>query len=111
MKHQMNLAQSPFKAIAEGRKTIEMRLYDERRVGIRVGDEIEFENIETRQRILCEVVSLARFQDFFELYASFDKTVLGYSTDEIANPADMYQYYSPEMIAKYGVVAIQIKLI
>ena len=110
MLRKMNLAPQPFKAIAEGRKTIEMRLYDERRVGICIGDEIEFENIETHQRILCEVVSFARFRDFFELYASFDKIMLGYSADEIANPEDMYQYYSPEMVAKYGALAIEIKL-
>ena len=111
MKYLMNLAPSPFKAIAEGKKTVEMRLYDERRIGISVGDEIEFENIETHQRIICEVVGLARFRDFFELYSHFDKAVLGYTEDETANPEDMYQYYSPEMIAKYGVLAIQIKLI
>ena len=111
MEHKMNLAPSPFRAIAEGRKTIEMRLYDERRIGIRVGDEIEFENIETHQRIICEVVSLKRFDNFFDLYAHFDKLLLGYSENETANPEDMYQYYSQEMIEKYGVVAIEIKLV
>ena len=111
MKHTMNLAPSPFKAIAEGKKTIEMRIYDERRIGISVGDEIEFENIETHQKIICEVVSLKRFRDFFELYAYFDKTALGYGEHEIANPEDMYQYYSPEMVAKYGALAIEIKVV
>ena len=106
----MNLAPAPFKAITEGRKTIEMRLYDERRVNIKVGDEIEFENIETFDKITCRVVSLARFRDFFELYSHFDKTVLGYCENEIANPEDMFQYYSPDKIAEYGVLAIEIKL-
>ena len=110
MKYTMNLAPSPFKVIAEGKKTVEMRLYDERRVGIRVGDEIEFENIETHQKILCKVINLTRFQNFFELYSHFDKSILGYAENEVANPDDMYQYYSPDMIAKYGVVAIEIKL-
>ena len=109
--HKMNLASAPFIAIAEGRKTVEMRLYDEKRAAICVGDEIEFENIETHQTILCKVISFARFQDFFELYANFDKALLGYDVHEVANPEDMYQYYSPQMVQQYGVLAIEIKLI
>ena len=111
MIHKMNLAPSPFKAIAAGQKTVEMRLCDERRVNISVGDEIEFENIETIQLIRCKVVGLAHFRDFFELYSHYNKAVLGYNEDDIANPEDMYQYYSPEKIAQNGVLAIEIKLL
>ena len=111
MKYTMNLVPSAFNAIAKGHKTVEMRLCDERRSIICIGDDIEFENIETHRKILCKVISLARFQDFFALYASFDKTALGYGEYEVANPEDMYQYYSPEMVAKYGALAIEIKLI
>ena len=111
MIHKMNLAALPFRAIATGKKTVEMRLFDERRVNIAVGDEIEFENIETFQKITCKVAALSHFRDFFELYSHFDKAVLGYGENETANPEDMYQYYSPEKIAQYGVLAIEIKLI
>ena len=111
MTHKMNLAAAPFAAIAEGKKTVEMRLYDERRVGIAVGDDIEFENNETNQIITCRVVNLTRYSDFFELYSHFDKTARGYKEEEFANPEDMYQYYSPELIEKYGVLAIEIKLL
>ena len=107
----MTLAPSPFKAISSGRKTIEMRLYDEKRSKIKVGDEIEFENIDTHQKIKCEVINLTRFKDFFELYYNFDKTVIGYDENETASAEDMYDYYFPEQIQKYGVLAIEIKLI
>ena len=111
MIHKMNLAPLPFKAISIGKKTIEMRLCDEKRSKIRVGDEIEFENIETYQKIKCAVINLTRYKDFFELYSDFDKTTIGYDENETANAEDMYAYYSPEQIQKYGVLAIEIKLI
>ena len=107
----MNLAPLPFKAISIGKKTIEMRLYDEKRSKIKVSDEIEFENIDTHQKIKCEVINLTRYKDFFELYSNFDKTTIGYDKNETANAEDMYTYYSPEQIQKYGVLAIGIKLI
>ena len=111
MIHKMNLAPSPFKYISLGKKTVEMRLYDEKRSKINIGDEIEFENIDTHQKIKCEVINLTRYKDFFELYSNFDKTTIGYDKNETANAEDMYAYYSPEQIKKYGVLAIEIKLI
>ena len=107
----MNLAPTPFKSIRTGKKTIEMRLYDEKRAKINVGDEIEFENVDTHEKIRCAVIKLTRFNDFFELYSNFDKSALGYTENEIANAEDMYLYYTSEMIKTYGVLAIEIKLI
>ena len=110
MIHKMNLIDSAFRAIAAGIKTVEMRLYDEKRAKIKVGDKIEFENIDTHQNVMCEVISLARYKDFFELYSHYDKTAIGYSEDEIADASDMYVYYSPELIEKYGALAIEVKV-
>ena len=101
----------PFQAIGTGRKTVEMRLNDERRAAIRIGDEIEFENTATHQTLRCEVINLTPYRDFFELYANFDKLSIGYREDEIARPEDMYAYYSPEQIETYGALAIQIRLL
>ena len=107
----MNLAPKPFKSIAEGRKTVEMRLYDEKRSAISVGDEIEFKNIETHATIRCVVLELTRYKTFDDLYAHFDKLAIGYGENETADPKDMLAYYSPEQIEKYGALAIVIKLI
>ena len=107
----MSLAPPPFKSISMSKKTIEMRLYDDKRAKITVGDEIEFENVDTHEKIRCEVIKLTHFNDFFELYSNFDKSAIGYSENEIANAEDMYLYYTPEMIKTHGVLAIQIKLI
>ena len=42
--HKMNLWNDSFEAIKCGSKTIEMRLNDEKRSLIKIGDEIEFVN-------------------------------------------------------------------
>ena len=109
MQHNLNLHPEPFKAIKSGLKTIEMRLNDERRRLIKVGDEIEFSNRETNETMLVDVVEITPFKSFDELYASFDKHDLGYTDDEVANPNDMAKYYSEEQRQKYGALAIRIR--
>lgn len=110
MTHKMKLSPTAFKSISSGKKTVEMRLFDKKRAAINVGDEIEFESTDTRQKIACTVLSLKRYKDFFELYSRYDKISIGYGESETADPRDMYTYYPPKMIDKYGVLAIEIRL-
>ena len=109
--HKMNLQDLPFKLVNNGTKTIEMRVYDEKRRLIKVGDIIEFNNDNTDLIIKTKVINLHIFPSFKELYDSFDKVVIGYRKDEVARPSDMEQYYSFEKIKKYGVVGIEIEKI
>ena len=110
MTFEMNLHPEPFSLIKNGQKDIEMRLYDDRRKLIKIGDTIVFTNNQTQEQLSVVVVNLYRFDSFDELYQRFDKTRLGYQEDEIASPKDMEKYYSPEYIAKFGVLGIEIKL-
>lgn len=111
MIHKMKLQNKPFQMIKLGIKTIEMRLYDEKRKNILVGDGIQFTNIDTEEQILVEVLSLNIFNDFEEVYNNYRKEELGYKREETANYLDMEKYYNEEEIRKYGVVAIEIKLL
>ena len=61
MKHKMNLWNDPFEAIKDGWKTIEMRLNDEKRSKIEIGDEIEFTNTETNEELICEVIKIYKY--------------------------------------------------
>lgn len=108
---EMNLQPEPFASIKSGDKDIEMRLYDDRRKPIKVGDTIIFTNNETKEKLSVKVVNLFQYDSFEELYSHFDKKRLGYKEDEDANPKDMEKYYSPELIRRYGVLGIEIKLI
>ena len=110
MTFEMNLHPEPFVAIKSGEKDIEMRLDDERRKDIKVGDTIIFTNNQTLEKISVEVINLFRFHSFDELYKHFDKTRLGYNANEVADPKDMEKYYPKEKILRYGALAIEIKL-
>lgn len=107
----LNLWPKPFEMIKLGFKTIEMRLNDEKRSLIKIGDFIEFEQKETHEKILCKVVNLYKFKNFEEIYGRFNKRNLGYFDNEVASPDDMFTYYSKEKIDKYGTLAIEIKLV
>ena len=110
MQHTMNLHNAPFLSIKSGTKTVEMRLFDERRKNIKAGDTILFTNNTTGEQLTVQVTNTEVFATFDELYRNYDKVSIGYAPDEVASPADMYLYYTREQIATYGVVAIGIKL-
>ena len=111
MIHNMKLKEAPFEAIAKGTKTIEMRLYDEKRRKVNVGDIIEFTNMVSGEKIDVQVVTLHIYPSFEDLYNKFDKVSLGYEPHEIALYTDMEQYYLTTEIKKYGVVGIEIRLV
>lgn len=65
MKHTMHLQPQPFLMIRSGEKTIELRLYDEKRQQIKVNDEIEFCSPESGQTpYTVRVKALHRFRNF-----------------------------------------------
>lgn len=111
MRHVMRLKSDPFAMIKTGAKKIELRLFDEKRAAIQKGDTIDFENVVTGEKLVCEVVELYRYADFETLYAHHVKTDIGYREDEVANPRDMLSYYTEENIRKYGVVGIEVQVI
>lgn len=80
MLHQMKLKLSPFEKIKNGSKTIELRLYDEKRQRVSIGDFIEFTCLDDpKQKIQTRVTALHRFNSFAELYAALPKEKLGYN--------------------------------
>lgn len=111
MIHQMRLMHHPFEKIRAGTKTVEMRLYDEKRAAVRVGDTIRFEDTDSGERMDCVVLALHRYATFTELYAHHDKVSLGYDADQPACPEDMLACYPAEKIERYGVVGIELKTI
>lgn len=111
MKHEMRLHDDPFNKIKQGTKKIEIRLNDEKRKSINIGDTIEFTNRKTSEKMLVKVNGLFKYSNFEELYKNWDKVILGYDEDDIADPKDMEEYYSKEEQEKYGVLAIKIEKI
>lgn len=107
----MHLKEEPFNSIKNGTKTIEMRLFDEKRQQLKIGENIKFINNKTGEELLTKIVNLHKFKSFEELYKNFDKIKLGYKEWEVAKSSDMLKYYPQSEQQKYGVVGIEIKLI
>ena len=110
--HRMKLHSAPFEKIKNGEKTIELRLFDEKRQQINAGDQIVFTNNATGETLQAQVVKLHCFDSFEALYQSLPLLKCGYTAEDVdsAHPSDMEQYYSAEEQRKYGVVGIEISV-
>jgi ASC-1-like (ASCH) protein len=111
---EMRLHSEPFEKIKNGTKQIEMRLFDEKRSLINLGDTIIFsERDNSQNKLEARVVGLCRFSNFEDLLKSLDPIECGYeSVDDIKSMADeMLVYYSQEEQEKYGVLGICFELI
>ena len=106
----MNLVPSAFSKIADGSKTIELRLNDEKRQRINVEDTVVFNCTSTKDIIMSQVKLLHKFSDFEELYKVLPLENCGYNKAELdtAHYTDMEQYYTKEQIEKYGALGIEL---
>ena len=113
MQHEMSLRPGPFEKIADGSKRYELRLLDEKRRLISVGDTIAFACTEDERTVYVRVADLLPFADFSQLYETLPLTECGYTeeTAVTAHPKDMEAYYPPEKQAQYGVLAIKVERI
>lgn len=113
-KHQMSLDSKSFNKIKDSSKNLELRLNDEKRQLIQVGDEIEFslanQDVSNPEgKILTRVEDLYYFPTFKDLFYSFDPIEYGSEIPE--EYTKMYEYYSKEDELKYGALAIRIKML
>ena len=107
MLHKMKLNQEPFEKIKNGTKTIEFRLYDEKRQKVKIGDKIEFSKLpDLKEKLLVDVIDLYKEKTFKNLFQKIYT-----NEDEInSKTKSMYEIYSPEKEEKYGVLGIKIKI-
>ena len=107
----MNLDNEPFRQIYSGEKTVEVRLNDERRKSIRVGDTIQFfRNDNDEEYIVAQVVALHNFPSFQALFSTVKMRRSSGFGNLTANEAaeKMYRYYTKEQEQQYGVLGIEI---
>ncbi len=109
--HQMNLQSKYFDFIKNGTKRIELRLYDEKRQQIKLGDSIEFSKSEN-EKFKAKVIGLLRYETFSDLFNDFDISVLAdqsMTKQELLNV--LQEFYTPEKQAQYGVLGIRLELL
>jgi len=107
----MNLQPKYFDFIKDGTKRIELRLYDEKRRSIQLGDIIEFAKSDD-EKFKAEVVGLLRYNSFADLFEDFDISILADSSITKQELLEVLgEFYSEEKQAEFGVIGIRIKLI
>lgn len=107
-KYHMKLTKIPFDQIVSGKKTIESRLYDEKRQQVEVGDTITFTLIDDPNRsITKKVKDLYQVDSFEELFKILPASEFGgESTEDLL--VSIRAYYSEEDEKKNGVIGIRI---
>lgn len=109
--HGMNLQQKYFDFIKNGTKRIELRLFDEKRQKIQLGDTIEFSNNDS-EKITAKVIGLLRYESFQELFNDFDISILADTSMTKAELQNVLEeFYTPEKQKKYGVLGIRLKIL
>lgn len=109
--HSLQLATEPFNAIINGKKTIESRLYDDKRKAIQIGDILVFTNRENaKQTAEGRVVGLLRYDTFHELFSKNDPNKFG--GPSVAWLEDQInEFYTVDDQRKFGVLGIEFELV
>lgn len=115
MEHNMKLNKEPFQLMKSGKKTIEIRLKDEKRQKVKIGDIIIFTEIpegEKKNTIKVQVIDLLEFKSFKEMYEKIPFTYFGCEGEsEEYMLKSTYDIYSKEKEREYGVLGIKVKII
>ena len=102
-----------FNFILNGTKRIEIRLNDEKRQNIKLGDKIKFlKEPDLNESFEAQVIGLLRYNSFEEMFKDYDISILSdksMTKEELISVLE--QFYTKEKQEKYGVLGIRIELI
>lgn len=111
MIHEMKLRPEYFNFINNGTKRIELRLYDEKRQLIKLGDTIRFlKEPEKTEKLEVKVVGLLRYNSFDDLLKDFPiEKLADKSITKKELKSSLKTFYTLEEQKKYGVLGIRIE--
>ena len=113
MIHEMKLQPEYFNFILNGTKRIEIRLNDEKRQNIKLGDKIKFlKEPDLNESFEAQVIGLLRYNSFEEMFKDYDISILSdksMTKEELISVLE--QFYTKEKQEKYGVLGIRIELL
>lgn len=110
----MKLNEIPFEQIKNKSKIWEVRLNDEKRQRVQVGDSILFRKLpDLFDGIVCRVVDKKIFNSFSEMASILSLKSLGFEGDCNAKKCEEFYHtlYSVENENKYGVVAFKLEIV
>ena len=111
MEHELKLQPRYYEYILNGSKDIEIRLYDEKRQKINIGDTIIFKKEpELNESFKVKVIGLLRYENFDGLFNDF-------TIDRLADKSmkkselleELEKFYTKEKQKEYGVLGIRIE--
>ena len=109
----MRLHKEPFELIKSGSKTIELRLNDEKRQAIQLGDKIKFlKEPNLDESFEAKVIGLLKYSSFEDLFKDFDISILSdksMTKEELVSALE--EFYPKEKQSQTGVLGIRIELI
>lgn len=113
MKHTVKIQPAYYNYILHGTKRIEIRLNDEKRKQIKIGDTIKFlKEPNLIDSFNAKVIELMHYNNFEDMFKDIDISLLAdksVSKEELINSLE--QFYSKEKQKEYGVLGIKIELI
>ena len=106
---ELHLNYDIFEIVKNGTKHIEIRLYDEKRRKLKIGDKLTFVRKPNNDKVINAIVrDLKVYKDFNELVKNYDiKDIYleNYSKEDFLKLLE--QFYSKEEQEKYGALAIE----
>ena len=110
--HEMKLNNVAFQNIKNGIKKFELRLYDEKRKIINIGDTITFRNLNNLEdTITVKVLALLRYPTFADFFKDIDYKQCGSANSLEEKLERVHTFYTAEQEKEYGIVAIKIVLV
>lgn len=111
MKYIMKLNPKYFEYMKNGTKEIEIRLNDDKRKNLKIGDEIIFQKEpELKEKLCTKVEMLFIKQSFKDILMDLDVKQYADQKETRENFLnDLYKFYTKEQEEKYGVIGIKVK--
>lgn len=112
MQHEMGLNEKPFNNMKSGAKKIELRLYDEKRAKLKLGDTIRF--LKTPDKIESldvKITGLLRYNSFEDLFKDIDYNISGPADSLSQKMESIRKIYTLEEEQEKGILAIHVEVI
>ena len=112
MKHILKLQPRYYESMKNGVKQIELRLFDEKRKNIKIGDEIEFKKEpDLNESFIARVKAILLYENFESLIDDYPIEILSdLNTNKKELVEELKKIYSKQKQEQYNVVGIRVEL-
>ena len=112
MKHILKLQPRYYESMKNGVKQIELRLFEEKRKNIKIGDEIEFKKEpDLNESFIARVKAILLYENFESLIDDYPIEILSdLNTNKKELVEELNKFYSKQKQEQYNVVGIRVEL-